>query len=115
MRRHRISVLLFFVCFVLGVKAQQAVAYADSQVRFTVISDGALRLEWQPQGRFTDDPSFLAVERTYVVPPYQVKQSGSKVVITTAKLRLEYRKGSGRFTAENLSIRSLKGVNPAFQ
>ena len=115
MKQHRIFAFVLLLCLALGVKAQQAVAYADSQVRFTVISDGALRLEWHPQGCFTDDPSFLAVERTYVVPPYQVKQSGSKVVITTAKLRLEYRKGSGRFTAENLMIRSLKGVNPAFQ
>ena len=69
MKQHRIFAFVLLLCLALGVKAQQAVAYADSQVRFTVISDGALRLEWHPQGRFTDDPSFLAVERTYVESP----------------------------------------------
>ena len=38
------------------------VAYQDNQVRFTVITDGVIRLEWQQDGRFTDLPSFVASE-----------------------------------------------------
>lgn len=40
-------------------------AYQDSKVRITLISPGAVRLEYQPDGRFIDNPSFIAVSRDY--------------------------------------------------
>lgn len=47
------------------LSAQNAdnVAYQDNQVRFTVVTDGVIRLEWEPDGKFTDLPSFVASER----------------------------------------------------
>lgn len=47
----------------LAAQPNSPVAYQDTHVRFTVISDGALRLEWHPQGVFTDEPSFVAARR----------------------------------------------------
>ena len=53
-----------FLLLVAGiVKAQDNVAYQDEMVRFTVVTDGVIRLEWQPEGKFTDLPSFVASER----------------------------------------------------
>lgn len=98
------------------VYAQQTnVAYQDSHVRFTVIADGAFRLEYAPDGAFVDDKSFVAVRRSYPEVAFKVKTSGKWVEIATAKAVLKYKKNSGLFTADNLSIRSAKGLNPAFQ
>ena len=40
----------------------QNIAYADNNVRFTVISDGTLRLEYAPDGKFVDNKSFCCGE-----------------------------------------------------
>lgn len=91
--------------------AQQAkdIAYQDNDVRFTVITDGVIRLEWQPEGKFTDLPSLVASERDYPVTEYKVKSRGDKVRIETKKMTLEYKKGSGRFDASNLVIKDNDG------
>ena len=36
------------------------IAWQDQHVRFTVVSDGIIRLEYAPDGKFVDDPSFVA-------------------------------------------------------
>ena len=60
-----LSAMLIFVTGVLSAQQKQNIAYQDSQVRFTVITDGVIRLEWQPEGQFTDLPSFVASEREF--------------------------------------------------
>ena len=92
--------------------SQKNIAYQDNQVRFTVITDGVIRLEWQPDGKFTDEASFVAVNREYPEVGFKVKTSGKKLRIETYKMILEYRIGSGKFTAENLKITSAKGFFP---
>ncbi len=39
------------------------VVYSDKNVRFTVVTDGLVRMEYSPKGRFTDDRSFIAYNR----------------------------------------------------
>ncbi len=92
--------------------AQQAenIAYQDGSVRFTVITDGVIRLEWQPEGKFTDSPSLVASEREYPETGYKVRSKGSNVVISTPKMILTYRKGSGKFTDRNLKIKAVDGL-----
>ena len=41
------------------------VVYRDKNVRFTVVTDGLLRMEYSSKGRFADDRSFVAYNRTY--------------------------------------------------
>ena len=91
------------------VKAQDNVAYQDEAVRFTVVTDGVIRLEWQPEGRFTDLPSFVASERDYPEVAYKVRKAGKNVEITTSKMILTYKKGSGKFTKDNLVIKAADG------
>ena len=71
-------------------------------------------MEWNAEGKFTDAPSFVAVCREYPSTEYQVKESRNTVEINTRKLTLKYRKGTGQFNADNLSITSRKGLQPAF-
>ncbi|MBQ8574341.1 MAG: DUF5110 domain-containing protein [Bacteroidales bacterium] len=93
----------------LSAQSSGNVAYQDGQVRFTVITDGVIRLEWEPEGRFTDLASFVASERDYPEVDYKVKTSGKKVRIQTQKMTLEYKTGSGKFNAGNLVIKANDG------
>ena len=106
-----IKVLLCGLMFLeaSALKAQDNVAYQDAAVRFTVVTDGVIRLEWQPEGKFTDLPSFVASERDYPEVDFKVRKAGKNVEITTSKMVLTYKKGSGRFTKDNLVIKAVDG------
>ena len=90
----------------------QNIAYADNNVRFTVISDGTLRLEYAPDGKFVDNKSFVAVNRLYPDVDYKLKSKGAWIEITTSKMRMRYKKDSGQFTGNNLVIEAVKGAFP---
>ena len=110
----RLLTLATLVLLAIGLKAQSKnIAYQDSTVRFTVITDGTIRMEYAPDGHFVDEASQVAVVRDYPEVDYVVKD-GKTIEITTAKLKLQYKKDSGAFTADNLSINSLKGIAPSF-
>lgn len=100
-------------CIPLAVSGQGTnIAYQDSQVRFTVVTDGTLRLEYAPDGQFIDDFSFVAVNRHYPAVDYKLKKDGNWIELSTSRFRMKYKKGSGQFTSRNLSITSAKGMYP---
>ena len=77
--------LILILCILQGVLLslraqgeQQNIAYTDNNVRFTVISDGTLRLEYAPDGKFVDDKSFIAVDRLYPQVDYKLKTRDRK-------------------------------------
>lgn len=103
-----------------GAKKEQAVvfpnnvAWQDSCVRFTVINDGVIRLEYAPDGKFVDDPSFIAVNRQYEPAAYSMKESDNQIVVSTKNMSLTYQKGTGAFSAENLSIEAGTALTTQF-
>ena len=99
----------FLLALPLSAQTADNVAYQDECVRFTVVTDGVVRLEWQPEGRFTDLPSFVASERDYPQTDYKVRKRGKTVEITTSKMILSYKSGTGKFTADNLTIKAADG------
>ncbi len=107
--RTLICTALMLISAALSAQSSGNVAYQDGQVRFTVITDGVIRLEWEPEGRFTDLASFVASERDYPEVDYKVKTFGKKVRIQTQKMTLEYKTGSGKFNAGNLVIKANDG------
>jgi hypothetical protein len=109
-----LSIFLFGSCSEKQTqeKRSQNIAYKDEEVRFTVITDGVIRLEWAPDSQFTDAKSFVAVNREYPKADYKLDDSGDFIEISTAKMILKYRKGSGRFSPENLTITSAQGIYP---
>lgn len=90
------------------------VVYCDNQVRFTVIADGVIRMEYAPDGNFVDEPSFIATERSYPAAKYEMTNEGETLIIETPKMKLQYQKGTGAFTADNLSITSGKSLTTQF-
>ena len=108
--------LILGICLVQVLQAQNLrknIAYEDEHVRFTVIADGAVRLEYAPDGQFVDAKSFVAVEREYPAAEYKVKK-GAWIEISTPKMILRYKRNSGAFSASNLSIRSPKNTAAPF-
>ena len=90
------------------------VVYKDANVRFTLIDEGTLRLEYAPDGKFVDNKSFMAVIREYPDVLYTIKDNAKQVTISTSKLKLVYRKGSSPLSAENLTISSTKAITTPF-
>lgn len=87
-------------------KLDANVAYKDKHVRFTVITDGLIRMEYSPDGKFIDDKSFVAINRKYPKIKAKVKKDKHTITITTEKMQLRYLKDSGKFTPDNLVIES---------
>ena len=110
----RLLSMLCWVMFSPHTNAQKNIAYQDSQVRISMITDGVVRLEYVPDGKFMDAHSFIAVNRDYPHVDYKVNNRGKQVEIRTAKMVLRYLKGSGRFTPSNLTITSAKGAQKPF-
>ena len=98
----KLLTLTLLTLMALGLRAQNKnIAYQDETVRFTVITDGVIRMEYAADGHFVNEASQVAVIRDYPAIDFKVKE-GKTIEITTAKLQLKYKKGSGAFTADNL-------------
>ena len=96
------------------VPENNGVVYSDNQVRFSVITNGVIRMEYAPDGKFVDAPSFIASERNYPEAKYTLTQNGDMLSIETDKMKLEYHIGTGAFTADNLQITSSKNLTTQF-
>ena len=106
--------ITLFLLALLPASSFAGEVYKDGHVRFTVIDEGTVRLEYAPNGAFVDNKSFIAVNREYPEVKYTIKENAKQVVITTSKLRLTYKKTDGPLTAQNLSITSTKELGQTF-
>ena len=115
MKRGSLLLLCVMQSFIFVLHAQNTqrnIAYTDDNVRFTVISDGAIRLEYAQDGKFVDDRSHIVVNRNYPQVDYKLKTRGGWVEITTSKMKMRYKKNSGQFTDKNLVITASKEILP---
>ena len=90
------------------------VAHPDAVVsgdhwRITVLTEGLVRLEWSPDGRFEDRASTLALHRDLPVPAYRVTEGAGSLAITTARFTLTYDRGP--FTPSGLSLQVAGNVS----
>ncbi|MCR5696750.1 MAG: DUF5110 domain-containing protein [Marinilabiliaceae bacterium] len=97
-----------------AIALNKNIAWQDQQVRFTVITDGVIRMEYAADGKFTNNPSFVATIREYPKSNFTVKETEQFVLISTPKMCMSYQKGTGRFTANNLSIQSDNTLSKTF-
>ena len=105
----RIIALLAAATLLTG-NAKAEVVYSDSNVRFTLVDESTVRMEYAPDGKFIDNKSFVAVERSYAPVKHTRKVSGKKLTIATSQLTLTYKIGSGAFAKDNLKIAGTKSA-----
>ncbi|MBQ5713389.1 MAG: DUF5110 domain-containing protein [Bacteroidaceae bacterium] len=103
---------VFLFSFHSNILAEEV--YRDNHVRFTLIDEGTIRLEYAPDGKFVDKKSFVAVIREYGNVPHKASTGGNKVTITTSKFKLTYRKDGAPLSAKNLTIASAKTLGTSF-
>ena len=82
-------------------KADDKAQVVIGNARFTVLTPQMIRMEWSTDGKFEDRATLTFVNRKLDVPTFKVRQTNSKVVITTEKVVLTYLKGE-KFSADNL-------------
>ena len=76
---------------------------AFGAARFTVIAPELIRLEYQPDGKFIDEPSLFAVDRDVRFDGYREQRAPGRLVIDTGRIRLVYVPDGKPFSAANLS------------
>ncbi|MCB2176896.1 MAG: glycoside hydrolase family 31 protein [Actinomycetales bacterium] len=86
----------------------RAVVVGD-HYRITVLTEGLVRLEHSPDGRFEDRASTFAINRALPVPEFTVHDRGDHLEVVTSRFRLTYDKGP--FTTSGLSLAVGGGVS----
>ena len=114
MKKLLITLLVALISTLSPATAQAEEVYRDNSVRFTLIDEGTIRLEYAPDGKFVDNKSFVAVIREYGEVPHKISTNGGKVVITTSKFKLTYKKDGTPLNAKNLIITSAKTLDKQF-
>ena len=84
-------------------KADPRAVVTTPNARFTVLTPQLIRMEWSQDGKFEDRATLTFVNRELPVPEFRVRDSRSKLTITTSELTLTYLK-TGRFTDRNLQV-----------
>lgn len=85
----------------------------DAGARFQVVTPTLIRLEYAADGRFEDRPSLTAVNRRLRPPRYTVRRGRDVLTIRTRRLTLRYRRRSGPFAPENLTLTLRVGARAA--
>jgi alpha-glucosidase (family GH31 glycosyl hydrolase) len=88
-------------------KARQNATVVAGGARFEVLEPDVIRLEYAPDGKFLDQPTFNVLDRNLPVPPYTVRRAGGWLTIRTSQMVLSYRLGSGAFSTANTRVQLL--------
>ena len=77
--------------------------------RFTVLTDCLIRMEYQEEGRFVEEPTKTVICREFPVPRFRVIDREDSLEIATEKLHLYYDKKA--FSREGLRIDMTEGFH----
>ena len=96
------------------VLALRPLAHPDAVVagetyRFTVLTDRLIRMEYQQEGRFVDEPTQTVICREFPEVPFRIIEQDNVLEIVTAHLHLYYDKNA--FTREGLRIELTEGFH----
>lgn len=74
------------------IKAEPASIFRGNNYRITVLSESLIRLEYDTDGLFVDQPTELVWNRHFITPKFEIKQDDRYLEITTKYFHLFYRK-----------------------
>jgi hypothetical protein len=79
--------------------------------RFTVVTPNLIRMEYAPDGKFVDLPSWFAVDRRTRDASARITALDGKVEIDTGAIHLTYRENGKPFSPDNLQAEIKKGAD----
>ena len=83
--------------------ASEKAQVVSGNARFTVLTSRLVRMEWSDNGVFEDRATLGIVNRELEVPSFDVRKTGSTIVIKTSYMTLTY-SGQEKFSDKNLSV-----------
>jgi hypothetical protein len=86
-----------------AVAARRATV-VSGDARFEVLTDGVIRMEYSPDGKFLDDPTFDVLYRNFAVPHYTSGVQQGWLTLRTSTMVLRYKVGSGPFSTLNTQV-----------
>jgi alpha-glucosidase (family GH31 glycosyl hydrolase) len=95
--------LLWAAAAALAAALPASAQTAFGGARFTMIAPELIRLEYQPAGKFIDEPSLFAVDRSVRFDGYREERGPGRLVIDTGRIRLVYVPDGKPFSPGNLS------------
>ncbi|MDF3127755.1 glycoside hydrolase family 31 protein [Kiritimatiellaeota bacterium B1221] len=78
--------------------------YHFGNARFTFFTERFLRIEWDPEKNFTDEPTFAAVHRYCDDVTVEKTEKGATICLKTAQIELNYQDQAGPLNRNMLSI-----------
>lgn len=99
-----ISLIIYKPVFADNPVANSSAVVKSGEVRFTILTSRMIRMEWSANKIFEDRASQVFINRNLSVPKFTIDDQSDLLVIKTDYLTLQYKKNSGKFTPDNLSI-----------
>ena len=117
----KLSIYVILGAFVAGVFFLCGASYAESadavieegSARFTVIAAECIRIEYSRDGKFTDRPSYFAVNRDEGFREFKIVRKDKTLSIDTGKMILTYIPDGKPFHEGNLMAEIKKGGETA--
>lgn len=105
---HRMLLLLLAAraCLAAGSdpNADPKAMVTAGDARFTVLTPQLIRMEWSADGRFEEHASLVFLNRRLPVPRFISREEEGWLLVKTDQLELRYKRGSGKFRADNLAV-----------
>lgn len=89
----------------------KAIVGGTGKYRFTVLTDGLLRMEWADDGCFEDRASVLAINRDLPVPEFRVEEDDQYTEIITSRFHLTYDRKEFSPSGLSASIKAKMGCH----
>ena len=90
--------------------ARESAVISGDKYRFTVLTDRLIRVEYQEDGRFVDEPTKTVICRDFPEVSYRVIEKENSLEIVTEQLHLYYDKQA--FSHDGLCIELKRGFHP---
>lgn len=87
--------------------------HRHGSARFTALTSRLVRLEYDPDGEFVDEPTQVIVRRDLDDVSWRVRPVGDGVELSTDQLRIRY--AGGAFTAHSLVVEVVGNVDGEFR
>jgi alpha-glucosidase (family GH31 glycosyl hydrolase) len=93
-----------FLILAIAAPAASAASLTDGKARFEVITPSLIRLQYAADGKFENGRTQTTEGRLRSSGSFRTTVRGGRRIIRTSRMALRWRRGSGSFSASNLTV-----------